>query len=302
MLITWYARGVDYFQTEELFDCFAAGRVGLASGIQHGQPITRVNVYRNDDQHIRIELTSSGWIEEQLPIRQAGEVYRSTEELHFQHLDGSKSVAKGLVDYGIYGGAGDDGLLRSVRTYSAHSLEMDCGRPEPGAYTIEWVANLPHRWSWPSRTSRNENAIYTQTVGTGPTAITLTRSSRARGGASALHLSVDGIDLYLLSRQPHDDVHKGGQIIYKGCHPEETRKRIRSCLSFALGLPIVYYGHTDYCEDWQPTFMRAWDAMSIDGAMFKLHDLPPYPFDDTRMTDVVDEATLSQIVGSLYDR
>lgn len=291
---------MEYFQKEEVFDCFQSVFFGLESGLLNNTQVSGITICRDEDLDLRIELTSAGWVQERSPPRQAGEVYTSTEELRFEHVGGWKSVARGLVYHGVRSSAGVDEASQSVETYTAHSVEVDCGRAEPPAHTIEWVGNLPDHWIWPSHTSREENTSYSHRIGVGSAAITMTRTGWGGGGSPTLHVHVDGIDLYLLRRETRDKTRNSGRIIYKGCYPEETRKRIRLCLSFALGLPIVYYGHTDYCAAWLPTFMKAYDAMSIDGAMFKLHDLPPYPFSDSRIANMIDEAALNQIVDSLY--
>lgn len=291
-----------YFQKEEIFGAFQPGFVGLREGKLNGRPISGVSAHRNEDLDLHLELTSPEWAPELQPTYLPGEIRAATEELHFEHLDGRTSVAKGVVYHGVRSSSGIGKPTESVHTYTAHSLEVDCQCTEPPAYTIEWVGNLPGGFVWSGRTSYEENTSYSHRIGTDPAAVTLAASRWSGGGTSTLHVRVDEVDLYLMHGEASDDPRRIGQIIYKGRHSEESRKRIRLCLSFALGLPIVYYGHTDYSMDWQPTFMRAYDAMSIGGAMFKLHDLPPYPINDRRYANVIDDAALNQVVNTIHDR
>ncbi len=291
---------MDHFQKEGLFGLFQPGLIGNVTGLATDQPISGVTVCRDDDLDLRIEVATPGWAPDSPPSFQPGEVRTATEELQFEHLEGSRSVARGVIYRGSHSSSGVGKLTETVLTYTAHSLELDCRRAEPSVHTIEWVGNVPRGFIWFGRTSAEENSAYTHRIGDGEAAVTLTHTGWSASGTSALHLRVDGIDLYLLQGETRDQPRQPGRIVYKGCHPEEVRKRIRLCLSFALGLPLVYYGHTDYSADWHPTFMKAYDAMSIGGAMFALHELPPYPVNDLRYANVLDDAAVNQVVNSLY--
>lgn len=291
---------MNYFQKETIFELFQPDLIKNLEGMPAGVQISGVTVCRDDDLDLRIEVTTTGWAADSPPSFQPGEVRAATEKLHFEHREGSRSVAGGVIYRGRHSSGGIGKLTETVWTYTAHSLELDCRRAEPSVHTIEWIGNVPSSFIWPSRTSAEKNSLYTHRIGDDDAAITLARTGWSGGGTSTLHLRVDGIDLYLLQSGTRDQPRRPGQIVYKGCHPEDTRKRIRLCLSFALGLPLVYYGHTDYSADWHPTFMRAYDAMTIGGAIFALHDLPPYPINDRRYANVLDETSLNQIVNSIY--
>jgi hypothetical protein len=291
---------MDYFQNEGIFSLFTAGLVSSVSGGPANQSISGVTVCRDNDLELRIELTTPGWVTDRSSGFQPGEVRTATEELHFEHIEGSRSIARGVIYRGIRSSSGVSKPTETVWTYTAHSLELDFRRAELPVHTIEWVGNVPRGFIWSGRTSAEENSVYTQRIGNGEATVTMTHTGRSAGSTSALHLRIDGVDLYLLQAETRDQCRQPGRIVYKGCHSEEIRKRIRLCLSFALGLPLVYYGHTDYSFDWHPTFMKAYDAMSIGGAMFALHDLPPYPINDRRYANVLDGSAVNQIINSLY--
>jgi hypothetical protein len=77
---------------------------------------------------------------------------------------------------------------------------------------------------------------------------------------------------------------------------------VRDCLSFALGLPIVYYGHTEFCANWIPTSARSEDAFSIEGAMFSLYQQPPFPLYEDKYGKMLDRRLVGTIANSIFEK
>ena len=168
-LATAFARGkisMDYFQKEGLFGLFQPGLIGNVTGLPTDQPISGVTVCRDDDLDLRIEVTTPGWAPDSPPSFQPGEVRTATEELQFEHLEGSRSVARGVIYRGSHSSSGVGKPTETVLTYTAHSLELDCRRAEPSVHTIECVGNVPRGFIWSGRTSAEENSAYTHRIGT----------------------------------------------------------------------------------------------------------------------------------------
>ncbi len=70
---------------------------------------------------------------------------------------------------------------------------------------------------------------------------------------------------------------------------------------FRIGKAYRYLGHTDYCSEWAPTFMKSVDAFSVGGSAFKLHDLPPYPING-RYANVIDQKVVNDLVNALFKK
>ena len=122
------------------------------------------------------------------------------------------------------------------------------------------------------------------------------------GSRNALHVRAGDFDLYLLMADGNDNKNSKGQIVYKG-HPDQTfRDRVRDCLSFVLGKPIVYLGHTAYDKEWRATFMKSVDAFSVGGGAFKLQDLPPYPINQPRYGNIIDGSIVNSIMNQLLTK
>src|SRR5690606_22480031 len=68
-----------------------------------------------------------------------------------------------------------------------------------------------------------------------------------------VHLGVEGLELFVgESKAKPEHVTKPGFILYLGTPDEETRAKIRNCLSFCLGAFLLYLGHTKFDSEWRP--------------------------------------------------
>ncbi len=98
-----------------------------------------------------------------------------------------------------------------------------------------------------------------------------------------------------------EDKSDASRIIYRGCPTEEVRNKIRGCISFVFGLPIVYLGHTEYSENWDVVFCKSMDGFSVGGLALELQPLPPYPI-YSKYYNVLDPELFSNAVNSIYKR
>jgi hypothetical protein len=74
---------------------------------------------------------------------------------------------------------------------------------------------------------------------------------------------------------------------------------VRRCLSFALGLYLVYLGNTAFDSDWHTVHFEAISAYSLWGRVFELPPMPPAPL-GARYEWEIDRAMLSRSVGSIF--
>ncbi|MCC8977586.1 hypothetical protein [Bradyrhizobium acaciae] len=288
------------FLSENIFDYFNNGQMSVTKSELIQTPTTRISLRRNDDLDLIFEFTSRMPIIDRPEQYPAGTVRSADETIEFRHSAGPIASARGVIDRGIRSCRAADGQTETVQTYSAHSIELDLQRPVQPAYVVEWILNIPDGYIWPEPVRFKSIETSTKSVGAGEAEIQMNASSETGGGGLALHLRISGVDLYVMpSIDKSERDKKPGQIVYRGCPSQEFRDKVRTCVSFVLGKPIVYLGHTEYCHDWQPTSMRSVDALSFGGAAFKLPDLPPYPISDPRYENVLDPKRVADMVEIL---
>jgi hypothetical protein len=231
---------------ESIIDYFNDGLVSVTKGDFVRSPVTGLKLSRNDELDLIFELTSLGCSEGEPERYPAGTVRPADEVIEFRHPAGWVGTARGVIECDYRSSSEGVGKTETVETYSAHSIEVNLQRYVQSSYVVEWVVNVPggNVWTEPVRFSIVETS--TKSVGSGDAEIRMTRSSESRGGNKALHLGIAGIDLYVMRSIDQDESGKNaGQIVYRNCPDQAFRDKVRTCLSFILGRPIVYLGHTE---------------------------------------------------------
>lgn len=169
-------------------------------------------------------------------------------------------------------------------------------------YIIDWLGNVASSFHWPDRIDELIETKKTWTFSLNPAEPVMTGSNRHEGGSwSCVRLTVDGHTLFLCSAKA--DVAKGtakpGYIVYLGNPSDEFRDRMRRCLSFALGLYLVYLGCSCFCENWRLIRFEAVSAYSMGGRAFDLPPMPPSPL-GLRWEWEVDREIFSRAINALY--
>jgi hypothetical protein len=292
------------FLFENIADLFSVGPVALVKSALATTPVAGVTLRRNDELDLILELRSRGHRKDNPERFPAGTVRRADEEIEFAHAAGWKSIARGVIEGTRRSGSTAAGEYETVETYSAQSVELDFQRQIQSSYVVEWILNVPDEFIWTEPVRFSGVETLTKAVGSGDSEICMTASSKSGGGNQALHLRVSGIDLYVMrsSDRGTSDKRKPGQIVYRGGLDQTFRDKVRACLSFILGKPIVYLGHTEYCSEWTPTFIRSVGGFTINGAVFRLHDQPPFPINQPRYANMIDQRHVGILVNALFEK
>jgi hypothetical protein len=287
------------FFRENIFDFFGNGLIAECNGIGVRQPVKGISLSRDDDLDLVFEIKSSGLAKREKERFPPGTVRISDDTLKFKHHGGWTAIAHGVTYWGSTSTWKRDTEGETVQTFTAHSIEVaapirDC------MYVIDWVQNLPNSFISNDHSTVSAKRGFTAELGRGDAQIKIEHEINTSGGDKVLHLTVDGIELYAVS-SPARDKKKDlpGYIVYRGNPPDEFRKKIRICLSFVLGRMIVFLGHTEYRADWSPCFMKSVDAVTINGAVFKQVDMPPYPINDSKYANIIDGALINRAVNAL---
>ncbi len=289
------------FFYESMFEHFDDGFFELVDRDQREARVFKVKAKRSKDLALVIKLKSWGGLKEAQEDIPAGTVRQSTNALNFRHkITGWTCAADAVVYRGYRTRPNAESKAITTSTFTANSLEINFNRQEPAVYAVDWVQNLPDTFIWDSPSRFDTVTTFTRTVGKGAEELKVKGKSEKSAGGNSLHFCVAGIDIYVLGTG--DKAIGEGCIVYRGNPDAEIRKKVRICLSFALGQMIVNLGHTEYTDDWMPTFMKSVDAMSMDGKIFKNVDIPPYPFNKTGSRNIGSREALERVVSALFKK
>ncbi|WP_158808190.1 hypothetical protein [Beijerinckia sp. L45] len=289
----------DHFR-EGAIEAFASGHMHVTGGMRLTLPVHRVALTRNSDLDLVFELTSDASASSPDRDTRAGTLRAATDTIEFGHPAGWTAVARGVVWHHSSSRHSSAGF-ETVDTFTAHRVDIDLNSPRAVKYAIEWVTNVDHGPTWPDKVNTTAKEDFELRVGEGDGLLRMTGASEARGGSRALRLNIEGVHLYVM--RPLDRTRRQAgeaQIVYQNPCDEPTRDRIRLCLSFTLGKPIVHLGTTTYCAEWRETSMSSLDAVTFDGAALRLFDLPPYPITEAASRNFMDQAAVERIVSRLF--
>jgi hypothetical protein len=167
------------------------------------------------------------------------------------------------------------------------------------------LENVSTSFLWPDNIERKGSNTISVTLGGVPSArpkLVMSGTSSPSGSAwAAAHLEVDGIHLWLCQAQGigATDAKKPGFIVYDGVPTDEFRDRIRRCISFSLGIYLVYLGVSRFEEEWQLANFEVISPYSMFGRALALPPLPPSPLGPRHHLDI-DSVRFSRMVNAIY--
>lgn len=116
-----------------------------------------------------------------------------------------------------------------------------------------------------------------------------------------MRLNIADNEIYIAPVQNHKRERPSGLgfILYKKFTSEDTRRRIRECLSFAFGLPMVYLGYTLLSEKFEFIGFKAVTPSIIDESIYFLLAMPPAPV-GSKYARLIDPNVFSKTVNALF--
>jgi hypothetical protein len=169
-------------------------------------------------------------------------------------------------------------------------------------YVIDWLANLDSVFHWPDNIEDITETKKTRKFSLDAHGPVMCSSGRSGGnGRRCVQLTVDEYTLFLCCSEKNiaKYVDHPGYIVYLGNPSDEFRDKVRRCLSFALGMYLVYLGHSSFCENWELIHFDAVSAYSLGGKAFDLSPMPPSPL-GYKWEWEIDRYVLSRAVNALY--
>ena len=202
-----------------------------------------------------------------------GTVRMSTESARLRSIGGVDAELFGIIPFSLK--TRSSGVTEHQRKEQSrvHIARTHLGGDSPAAYVIDWLDNLPASpFVWPAASRVVTKTTLTRTIALDD-GITIARESdESRVSHNTAKLTVEGTTFYLCALGFDDNVEgsKLGCIVFDGTPNDGFRKKIRTALSFALGLYLVDLGTTHYDRDWHIVSTLARSAYSLDRRAFDM--------------------------------
>jgi hypothetical protein len=167
---------------------------------------------------------------------------------------------------------------------------------------IEWVDNVDTAiYIRPHSLVKNLETIVTRTFSDGAEPLKQHAKEKTSSSSRCLRLNIAGHEIYIAPFQHHKRERPSGPgfILYKKFPCEDIRRKIRECLSFAFGLPLVYLGYTLLSEEFTFVGFKAVTPYIIDERAYSLPALPPAPV-GSKHAKLIDPNVFSRTVNALF--
>jgi len=231
-----------------------------------------------------------------------GTVRMSTERVLLRNIGGIDAELIGVIPFSLK--SNTVGLTERAR----HELaRVQVARThdtngEPAAYIIDWLENLPSSpFIWPASSQVVSTTHSRRAIGLDD-GITITRENEGfRSSKNAAKLTVEGRTFYVcaLDGDERTETIRPGCIVFDGTPDDAFRKKVRTALSFALGLYLVDLGSTHYDGNWRVVSTLARSAYSLGRRAFDMGPEQMAPL-GPRYLNELNHAQLNRAITALF--
>lgn len=258
---------------EECLDVLNGGHFTVVEPGPLHTPIESFSIRRDEKLRLILETAVPPNATSAAVVHPPGTVRMTTERVLLRNIGGVDAELAGVIPFSLKSntvGLAEKSRQESVQVHIARTNYAEGG---PATYTIDWLENLPSSpFAWPASsrvvsTTRSSRAIALDD------GITITRENeRFRSSNNAAKLTVEGWTFYIcaLDREDQAGAIKPGCIVFDGTPDDAFRKKVRTALSFALGLFLVDLGTTHYDKDWHIVSTLARSAYTLGRRAFDM--------------------------------
>jgi len=266
-------------------------------------PIRDLKVKRDKKLKLILTTTSTTNSSSSAIDHPPGTVRINNDALYLTSISGSKVKINAIQPFTNTISTDSNGTTIRTELSEIGSIEATIGDVDSGKYLIEWLENVDDGYyMWPESVETITNDHILVSIGLEPHNLKIQEELFSQGlRRSSVFLSIDGHQLHLVSsdEDPKSMGVKSGYIVYLEIPSSEIRKKIRNCLSFILGRPLIETGHSIFNQEWQLISFQSISAYSIKGAAFSIYSSPPTPLGKNYQGEI-DSSIINRLVNSIY--
>lgn len=253
------------------------------------QPIRSFSIRRDEKLHLILETEAAPNATSAAIDQPRGTVRMTTERALLRSRGGLEGEFLGLVPYSQNRrtiGATEQPLKELAQVHIAKTNNPSAA---PAAYVIDWLENLPRSpYTWPAASDVVTRTITTRRISLNDGITIVSDADRSSTSWNSAKVTVDGATFYVcaLDREDRPGAIKPGCIVYDGAPGDEFRKKVRTGLSFAMGVYLVDLGTTHYDAEWNVVSTLARSAYSLRRHAFDIETLQLAPLGDRFLNEL----------------
>lgn len=256
-------------------------------------PIQSINIKRDSNLKIILETTSPLNSKTEAVTIPAGTVYVNKNEVILKDkLSKRLFILSGVTPY-----TSTLSVTNKLRMElsSLDSIKSTIESSIEESYLIELVSNMDmNNFILSDKISINKST--TETINIDKINFSNTATDEM-GSWGCIQMIINDFTLYLC-RYTHNEQNYQ-YILYDKIVLEEERRKIRDCISFILGKPIIYLGYVTYTKDSKMVSFELKSGYDYNGA-FDLEALPPTIL-GSNMSNMIDSNIFNNLFTSLYN-
>lgn len=266
--------------------------------------ISKVTFERLEDYQLHMHVESPpNEIDTRKNLR-LGEFYKNDKQLTFSSPI-SKGIISGVIHINSITNFPSSGNATTINTYVISAIEINISSKKENSYIVENIANLPKQYIWPHISTYEETSIAKRTFRGEPSMIFSLDEKKTQVRRSSLRINLETTSLVLeeINSLPNK-VQNPGYIIYQNSAEEKFREIVRDCISYAFGIPLIYFGHSEYNSNGKLVRLRAVSPHTVNGRAWKIKSTPPAPITEQEgVTNMLSAELIQEIVlGLLKNR
>ena len=253
------------------------------------QPVRSFSIRRDDKLQLILETEAAPNATSAAIDQPRGTVRITTERALLRSVGGLEGEFFGLLPYsqnrqtiGV-----TEQLLKELS--QVHIAKTKNPSAPPAAYVIDWLENLPRSpYTWPAASDVVTRTITTRRIALNDGITIASDTDRSSTSWNSAKVTVDGATFYVcaLDREDRPGAIKPGCIVYDGAPDDEFRKKVRTGLSFAIGVYLVNLGTTHYDAEWNVVSTLARSAYSLRRHAFDIETLQLAPLGDRFLNEI----------------
>lgn len=265
--------------------------------------ISNVVVARDDSHRIMLRVFAKPSVHIPEQLRTLGDPRKSCDRILFSSPLGAGELGGVLMGDSKTSWGYEEN--HSIVEYEIAEVKFQASNEYQPAYIVEYLDNLPTEFEWPTGFDDNITTRGMRTFDGDELYQFPIKSLRERALCSSLKLDVGEYTCILTAIEDEGDEgnkERRGYLVYTGLPDASTREKIRHSLSYAIGLPLIYCGHTNYSAAGELCEFVAVTPEMINGRAWNITKMPPAPLTITRHEDdkYIDPDKVSRVASGIY--
>lgn len=257
-------------------------------------PIQSINVNRDSNLKIILETTSKFDAKTKAEIIPSGMVYTNTNKIILKNKFLERTFVLSSVTPYSWKISTSSNHYERIELSSIDSIKSTLKTSIEEKYLIEFVSNMDIKnFILSDNISINKSINEITTIGKINFRDTATNEMKSWG---CITNKINNFYFHICRYENNSKIYQ--YILYDKIISNEERRKIRDCISFILGKPIIYLGYCTYSEDSKMVSFELKSGYDFKGA-YTLDALPPTILNIDK-SNMIDSNTFNNLLISLY--